>query len=378
MSFRKVLFWMHLIVGCTVGLVVLMMSFTGVLLAYEVQLINWAERGYHAPPPAAGVEPMPLPALLAKAATAGEPPATLTFESDPTAPIAIGRGRAKTLYVNPYSGESLGSGAEGVRSFFREVTAWHRWFAATGESRNFWKGVTGASNLGFLFLVLSGMYLWLPKRWTPQSVRAIAWFRGGLIGKARDFNWHNVFGIWCAIPLVIVVATASFFSYQWPTRWLYQALDGEAPPQRGAPPGPGHSEKSPPEVDPAAYQALDALLERVQSEIPDWRTIALNLPKSPAEPVAFIVSSGGRGRPDLRVDLKLDPSSGAIVERNGFAEQSAGRRWRTWVRWLHTGEAGGWIGQTIAGVAALAGVMLVWTGMMLSWRRFAAWRARRG
>ena len=37
---------------------------------------------------------------------------------------------------------------------------------------------------------------------------------------------------------------------------------------------------------------------------------------------------------------------------------------------------GGWIGQTIAGVASFAGVMLVWTGLMLSWRRFVAWRAR--
>ncbi|MBI1356937.1 MAG: PepSY domain-containing protein [Acidobacteria bacterium] len=419
MSFRKILFWIHLIVGCVVGLVVLMMSFTGVLLTYEQQIIDWAERGYHSAPPSPDAPRMPVAGLVAAASTGAEPPSTLTLEADPTAPVALGWGRAKTVYVNPYTGAALGEGDAGVRSFFRSVTSWHRWFAVEGEGREFWKGVTGASNLGFFFLVLSGMYLWLPKKWTPQSVRAIAWFRGGLSGKARDFNWHNVFGIWMAIPLALVVGTAAFFSYQWPSRLLYQALDGEAPPQRGGPPGrgggppgrgeggpraegggprgergerggerggpggerrgrgPGGGEHAAEPVDPAVFAGLDDLLARVEQDNPGWRTIALSTPHSTAEPVGFTVSSGGRGRPDLRVELKLNRESGETVEKRGFAEQSAGRRWRTWVRWIHTGEVGGFWGQTIAGLASLAGVMLVWTGLMLSWRRFVAWRGRR-
>ena len=35
---RKVLFWMHLTAGVTAGLVILVMSLSGVLLAYERQL----------------------------------------------------------------------------------------------------------------------------------------------------------------------------------------------------------------------------------------------------------------------------------------------------------------------------------------------------
>ena len=372
MGFRKILFWIHLIIGCAGGLVVLMMSATGVLLTYETQMIDWAERGYHAAPDP-GAERLPVAALIA---TAGgpEPPSTVTFENDPTAPATLAWGREKTVYVNPYTGEALGEGAQGIRSFFREVTAWHRWFAATGESRDFWKAITGAANLGFVFLILSGMYLWLPKKWTTQSVRAITWFRGGLSGKARDFNWHNVFGIWCAVPLFFVAATATFFSYSWPSQLLYQALDGEAPAARRGGPG-GEREVNP--VDPAAYEGLDALLARVEGENPNWRTIALATPREAAAPASFTVSSGGRGRPDLRLEVKVDRNTGQVVETGRFEDQSAGRRWRTWVRWIHTGEAGGWIGQTIAGIASFAGVMLVWTGMFLSWRRFVAWRARR-
>ena len=53
-------------------------------------------------------------------------------------------------------------------------------------------------------------------------MRPITWFRGGLSGKARDFNWHNVIGIWSAIPLAIVVAGAVPISYSWAGNLVYR------------------------------------------------------------------------------------------------------------------------------------------------------------
>ena len=60
-----------------------------------------------------------------------------------------------------------------------------------------------------------------------------------------------------------------------------------------------------------------------------------------------------------------------------FASLNAGRRVRSWSRFVHTGEAFGFGGQTVAGIASAGGVMLVWTGIALSLRRFAGWRLRR-
>jgi uncharacterized iron-regulated membrane protein len=37
-AFRKVLFWMHLITGATIGVAVLIMCVTGVLLTYQRQM----------------------------------------------------------------------------------------------------------------------------------------------------------------------------------------------------------------------------------------------------------------------------------------------------------------------------------------------------
>ena len=46
--FRKAIFWIHLSCGVAAGLVVLMMSVTGVILTYERQILAWQDRGAYA------------------------------------------------------------------------------------------------------------------------------------------------------------------------------------------------------------------------------------------------------------------------------------------------------------------------------------------
>ena len=65
----------------------------------------------------------------------------------------------------------------------------------------------------------------------------------------------------------------------------------------------------------------------------------------------------------------MDRATGEIVKWEPYASQSPGRRLRTWSRWIHTGEAGGVIGQTVAGLVSAGAVVLVWTGIALAWRR---------
>ena len=113
----------------------------------------------------------------------------------------------RTLYFDAYSGRLLGEGSQGVRRFMSETRAWHRWLAVEGEGRPVARFITGWSNVLFLFIVVSGFYLWFPRKWTWDHVRSVVLFNRKATGKARDFNWHNVIGVWSAIPLFIVVLT---------------------------------------------------------------------------------------------------------------------------------------------------------------------------
>jgi uncharacterized iron-regulated membrane protein len=372
--FRKALFWLHLAAGLAAGTVIFIMAVTGVLLAYERQITEWSERGLHAAPPSPGAPRLPAEALLAAAAgVPGVSPTSLTVQSDPAAPASVSLGRERTVYVNPYTGALLGEGSPKTRAFFRKVTDVHRWLGVSGERRGLARGITGACNLGFLILVLSGPFLWLPGRWTRSQVRNVAWFRRGLGGKARDFNWHNVIGLWTAAPLLLIVTTGVVMSYPWANSLLFRAV-GEEPPAR---PGPERGPERERGGEAPSLDGLDALWARAEGQVPGWQSIALRLPGSAEAPVVFTIARGQRGRPDLRAQLTLDRRSGAVVKWEPFAGQSPGRRLRSWGRFTHTGEAGGLAGQTLAGLASAGAAVLVWTGFALAWRRLFARRPAR-
>jgi uncharacterized iron-regulated membrane protein len=398
------LFWLHLVCGVAAGIVIFIMSVTGALLTYQRQITAWADtRAYRIEPAA---QRLSTDALLARVAESRPDlsPTAVVVRSEPTAPTSLTIGAGRQLFVDPYTGAVLGEGnGQGVRAFFRVVVEWHRYVAASGPSRPMGRAVTGAANLAFLFIVLSGLFLWWPRSWKWSAVRSITWFKGGLRGKARDFNWHNTIGFWSAIPLAIIVAGGVVISYPWATALVYRAY-GEAPPApagaaaRGGGPGargagagargggPGarqggveagtHAERSAsarPDIEGAT---LDTMLATASTQMPDWKTISISLPASNAPRVVLTLDSGDGGQPQKRATLTLDRRTGETVRWEPFSSQSSGRKARTWLRFAHTGEVYGMVGQTLAGLVTAGGAVLVWTGVALALRRFSAWRKR--
>jgi uncharacterized iron-regulated membrane protein len=373
-KFRKIIFWCHLPVGVIAGVVILIMCVTGVLLSYEKQITSWADtRGYRAAPPAAGAQHLPIETLLAKAReTRGTAPTAITLKADPEAPAELAFGRETTVFANPYTGELHGEGSQKTRAFFRSVTEWHRWLGAKGDNRNVARAITGACNIGFLFLVMSGFYLWWPRNWNLKAVRNVTWFRRGLPSKARDFNWHNVIGFWSAVPLFIVVLSAVVISYTWAGNLVYRIV-GETPPApRTAPPAAPRDSAAQP-----TFENLNSAWSRAEQQVSDWKSISLQLPGAASAALTFNIDSGNAGQPQKRAQLVLDRVTGNVVRWEPFSSYTRGRQLRSILRFAHTGEVAGITGQTIAGLVSAGGAVLVVTGLALAIRRFRAWLAKR-
>ena len=359
----------------TAGVVILIMCVTGVLLSYEKQITSWADtRGYRSAPPTAGAQHLPIETLITKAReTRGATPTAITLKSDAAAPAEIGFGRETTLFANPYTGAILGEGSQRTRAFFRNVTDWHRWLGAKGDNRNVARAITGACNLGFLFLVMSGFYLWWPRKWNLKSLRNVTWFRRGLPSKARDFNWHNVIGFWSAVPLFIVVLSAVVISYTWAGNLVYRVV-GETPP------APRPNQPAAPPRDNAAqtnFDNLNSAWVRAEQQASDWQSISLQLPAATAAQLTFNIDRGNGGQPQKRAQLVLDRATGEVARWEPFSSNTRGRQLRSILRFAHTGEVAGIVGQTIAGLVSTGGAVLVITGLALAIRRFLAWLARR-
>ena len=127
----------------------------------------------------------------------------------------------------------------------------------------------------------------------------------------------------------------------------------------------------------APAPSLDAAWTTALAHRPEWRTIALRLPVAPSPTLAFTIDEGGPGQPQYRGTLTVDRATGAISKWEGFETGTRGRQLRSLLRFAHTGEVLGLPGQFVAGLVSLGGVVLVYTGFALSYRRFVGWLARR-
>lgn len=403
MRFRSVLFWLHLIAGLIAGLVIAVMCFTGAALAFEKQLVAWSERDARLVSPPGATDTRWSLDELSRAVREEYPdarPTSIVVSADPRVAVAFSLGRDRTVYANPYTGEVRTPASTRVHDVLHIMEEWHRWLALSGDNRLAGKLVNGTANAAFFVLAVTGLYLWLPRTWSWRGLKAVAVFNGRLAGKARDFNWHNSIGLWSAPILIVLTLTALPMSFRWANALLYRAVGDEAPSQQG--PGGAPAIELP--APPAGARPLDrdALFAVVQKEFPDAQQITLRLggfgprgggsgntrsasvanrdaatpransvpERRGSQPLTFVVNTPGAWPRTATTTVVLHPFTGEILRRDTFAAQTAGRRLRTWTRFLHTGEALGWLGQLIAGLACVGGCVLVYTGFALAFRRF--------
>jgi uncharacterized iron-regulated membrane protein len=379
--FRKILFWLHLISGLLAGIVIFIMCVTGALLSFEKNITEYFEsdQRYVAVPDNA--QKLSTQELLTKVLEANPKakPASIAVLNRPDAAATVSMGREGQVFVNPYTGAITGKGHDGARAFFRFNTDMHRYIAIPGDGRPWGKMLTGACNILFLFLAISGIYIWMPRKLTWRQIKPVFWFRGGLRGKARNFNWHNVIGFWTSLALIVLTVTATVISYQWAGNLLFTLTGNQVPPQQQGPPGGGGGPQGGPgggQDQPYVLpENLNALWAKGEAQAPGWKSISLRLP--PAKEAVFTIDEGKSWNIFGRSTLTLDGASGEITKWEPYTEMNAARQLRTWFRFTHTGESGGIVGQIVGFIACIGGAFLVWTGFSLAFRRFGKWLKRR-
>jgi uncharacterized iron-regulated membrane protein len=372
---RKLLFWLHLSVGCVAGVVILAMSVTGALLAFERQIKAHIDAPAVLSDQADTSQRLSLDSVLTILKDNGQGiPSELILHNQATAPIEARYGRTGTLFLNPWTAEIIGQPSEGAEHFFATVEQIHR-SLGLGMQSSFGRGITGAANLAFLFLLLSGAYLWLPRIFNLKNIKNRLLFRGGLSGRARERNWHDVIGAWTAVPLFFLVLTGVIMSYPWASNLLFK-VTGTQPPagghRRG---GPGQhrdqARNSESAAGPVYYRALDEAVLVGETNVPGWKSITIDLPNPGDKTIDISADTSAGGQPEHVTQLTVDRTSGALKTIKRFSDNNAGSNLRAWSRFLHTGEEFGLLGQTVAMLACVGGTVLVWTGISMAIRRAA-------
>lgn len=377
-QWRKAVFWIHLVSGLVTGGVVLIMSVTGILIAFEEEILEWID---HDVSRVSGVgEKSETLAILdlRERLVSSHPdfiPTAVHISSDPERAYAFYAGREGHWYVDPVSGAARPSEATEAHELIHEIEEWHRFLGMKGDRLPLGKFINGVCNLAFFLLCLTGIILWIPRRWSWKAVKPSLLIVPRFHGKARDFNWHNVTGFWFLLPLVVLSGTAVVISFEWGHRLPF-LIAGEEPPESrnfGMMAVPPAVVPTPPIG--AVPISLETAFDIVARAWPDWEEIALPLPDpgvgaEVTGPLHIDVTLPDYMPSRAYLPVELDPYTGVILQSTRFEDRSPGLRARVWIRFLHTGGAFGLPGKIVATIATAASLILIWTGFALSWRRF--------
>ncbi len=366
---RAIVFWLHLAVAAAAGLVILMLAATGVILSLEETVTGLAERRHLVAAPESAERLPPEEIAVAAGFTA----TSLSYRSDPRAPVRVHEGQDRYARVNPYTAQVLATGPGRIERFFESAHNWHRWFNVSGGSVRRARALTGAVNVAFLVLLVTGPILWIPRPVTRRSLANVILLRPGTRGARRDLNWHQVVGIWSVLPLAAIAATGVATSYPAVGDRVYPMVGNAVPAGAWA----AASASRGMGVDGAVISDsarvpepdLRAVLATAEAWAPGWRTLILNLPRPADSEVRVEVRGGRAGQPHRTGFLTLDAASGAGRAWASFADDSPARRAQQFLRYAHTGEYWGLGGQLLAGLFSLAATLMVWTGLSLAVRR---------
>lgn len=128
---------------------------------------------------------------------------------------------SKTHYFNPYTGKNLGGADHNLDRFFAVVLDIHR----TMLISNIGKQVVGISVFIFIFMLLSGFVLWIPKK--AKDLKRALTIKWNAKFYRLNYDLHNTLGFYSLLLLFFIAATGLYVTYPWVKSVIIVSLGGE-------------------------------------------------------------------------------------------------------------------------------------------------------
>ncbi|WP_144141289.1 PepSY-associated TM helix domain-containing protein [Paraburkholderia sp. BCC1884] len=424
-GYRTLWRW-HFYAGLFVMPFLVVLAITGTLYCFQPQIEPLLY------PQLLVVKPVAMPrltedALLVKARAAMPPTSTAVTATIASAPdrssefvFRLADGDKQSVYVNPYSGEVLGTLS--VEHRFMQVDRMLHRKLLLGKPGELLMELAACWTL---VMIATGVALWWPRR--SQTVRAALVPRFKLQGRPLWKNLHSVMGIWLALGALAFVLSGLPWTGSWGKQ--FKALATAA--NLGAPPGswgglplrsispgtrnvataaaPGDQAAAPDAADPhSAHHAhsadMDSMPGMVMDDLPlpltPWAVGNLRVPASTeadavsALPLGNIVEriaalgvtdgysivlpTSATGvytvsyfpdDPRQERTLYLDQYSGAILKDIRYGDYGAVSKAVSYGTSLHMGRYFGLANQLLCAAISLGLAAMAVTGCVMWWKR---------
>ena len=373
-AFRKI----HLWLSVPTGIIITLVCFSGAMLVFEKEITEAVKPELYFVKEAKG-EPIPMQELMEKVEetlpdSVSISGVTVFADSTRTYQVSLTKPRRASIYVNQYTGEVTGRSKR--LPFFDAMFHLHRWLL--GSSSGVGKLLTGICTLVLVFILITGILMWLTNRNKPLKASLAIH-----VTKGWGRFWHDLHvagGIYATIFLLAMALTGLTWSFSWYRTGFYACFGVESSEKGGAHGGGNsHGEGRGSHGDGrnnhegkrgggrgfhrrSPYRHWDDVLNEVALKNPGYQQISLKTEAAEVVP---------EGRLSMRATDKYsyDRRSGEITDVKLYSSEGKDTKVRSGVYMVHTGSWGGIITRILNFLAAFIGATLPLTGYWLWIRR---------
>lgn len=383
------LFWvrLHRYIGLVIGAFLVMLGLTGSVIAFEHELDAWLN------PELFHVSEQTAPVLsldaLARYAQQFDPDAeiiTIRIKRDHGESIRVdlktGQGVMWELFLNPFSGETLGARVRGafVMNRAHVIPMVYRLHTSLYLPGNWGAWLLGGIALIWMVDCLIGFYLTLPPplrsreknsscrnwllRWKPS------WGIKRQAGRVRfNFDLHRASGLWFWPVLFMVAMSGVYFNLNAEVFRPVVGLFGELTPDPSKT-LPGTLQSG---VDPVQGFSDAVLLAR--QWLPAGNDdLELSFVRYMPVPNVYRVAFDQKGRGSEMFAIRaeqvfIDGNTGTLAGRRGYDSGTRADRFLAWQFPIHSGQILGMYGRVLICITGILTAMLAITGIVIWYRK---------
>lgn len=360
MTFKKIIGFIHLWFGLISGIIVLILSITGCILVFELEIKSlispWLHAGQkdhqdYVPPSAlykTAEKAMPGKEIISVWYHGHGKTAHVSMKSD------------TTLYVNPYNAELVAMIDH--EDFFHFIKDGHYYLWFPPEIGHH---VTGWGTLLFFVLTVTGLILWWPKKWNRTERNKSFKIKWKARLKRLNYDLHNVLGFYSLILAFIMAFTALMMSFAWWRNGVYWMSSGGEP---RPPYVRAHSDTTLISTQHFLTKS-DIAFKKGMGELAAYNKdqIIVSFPRQPSDAI-YVCTDMIAG--DWR-DVYLDQSTFEVLPGTNQARSELNAaEWISRSNYgLHVGEIGGIATKILYFLASLVCASLPVTGFIVWWQK---------
>ena len=375
MTVRKLFKKLHLWLSLPFGLIIMTTCLTGALLVFEKEITELVRHDSYTIP-VRKTQSLSLQSLLERVARETPDSVQITSVTIPSDfrrayTVGLSKPRRAGVLVDPYTGKIVGQ--SGRLPFFTTVRELHRWLLNSMKPDSegiFWgRVIVGTSTLLFVFILLTGLFLWWPKKLKGVGKRLKISLRQGR--QRLFYDLHAVGGVYVFVLLLAMAMTGLTWSFEWYRTGFYKVFGAEM-----AEAGKG-------DKGPKKDKRKDALREEgaEQAKLPAsyiyWEeVVSYVIEASEADYAEITVKDGevevpldGLGNIRAADSFRFDKKTGQMTDYKAYREAKRDKKLRGWIYSIHTGAWGGLFTRICYVLAALFGASLPLTGYYIFYQR---------